>query len=86
MNTNNSPLANSTWGDEEIRAIECRPIVSGNVTRHPAVKYMGKEISIPDSLTVADEVHFHGLFVGIHHFDLSNQLKFLTDTIKDYFQ
>lgn len=44
--------------------IECRPIVAGNFTRNPVIRYM--EYRIPAPLTNADEIHDHGFFIGNH--------------------
>ncbi|MCB5279479.1 MAG: DegT/DnrJ/EryC1/StrS family aminotransferase [Candidatus Cloacimonetes bacterium] len=44
--------------------IECRPIVAGNFTRNPVIKYMDYEI--PEELKHADDIHDHGFFIGNH--------------------
>ena len=44
--------------------VEVRPIVAGNFTRNPVIKYM--DHSIPYPLTVSDEIHDHGFFIGNH--------------------
>lgn len=44
--------------------IEVRPIVAGNFTRNPVIRYM--DYNIPAPLTNADEIHFNGFFVGNH--------------------
>lgn len=44
--------------------IECRPIVAGNFTRNPVIKYM--TYKIPEELRNADEIHDHGFFIGNH--------------------
>lgn len=44
--------------------IECRPIVAGNFTRNPVIKYM--DYKIPDRLVNADEIHDQGFFIGNH--------------------
>jgi CDP-6-deoxy-D-xylo-4-hexulose-3-dehydrase len=44
--------------------IECRPIVAGNFTRNPVIKYM--DYRIPEALTNADEIHECGFFIGNH--------------------
>jgi len=60
--------------------IECRPIVSGNFTRNPAVKWM--DYTIACELTNANHIHDAGLFVGNHHYDLSAQLEYLADIVQ----
>lgn len=44
--------------------IEVRPIVAGNFTKSPAIKYMNYEIQ--DELTNANLIHDNGFFVGNH--------------------
>ncbi len=44
--------------------IECRPIVAGNFTRNPVIKYM--DYLIPEELKHADDIHDHGFFIGNH--------------------
>jgi CDP-6-deoxy-D-xylo-4-hexulose-3-dehydrase len=55
--------------DEDVekvsRVCETRPIVSGNFTRSPSIKYYNHEIF--GSLRHADYIHDHGCFVGNHH-------------------
>ena len=45
--------------------VESRPIVAGNFTRNPVMRYL--DARVPDSLPAADIVHTDGLFVGNHH-------------------
>jgi len=47
--------------------IESRPVVAGNFTRNPAMKYL--DADVPDSLPAADTIHFDGLFVGNRHYE-----------------
>lgn len=47
--------------------IESRPVVAGNFTRNPAMKYL--DADVPDSLPAADAIHFDGLFVGNRHYE-----------------
>jgi CDP-6-deoxy-D-xylo-4-hexulose-3-dehydrase len=61
------------------KKIECRPIVAGNFTRNPVINYF--DYSIHESLTNADHIHDHGLFVGNHHFPLEKHLRELHSTI-----
>ena len=46
--------------------IESRPIVAGNFTKNPVMKYL--DAKVPDELPAADKIHEDGLFVGNHHF------------------
>jgi CDP-6-deoxy-D-xylo-4-hexulose-3-dehydrase len=64
-------------------AIECRPIVTGNFTRNPVIKYL--DYAPFGELPGADEVHDQGLFIGNHHFDLTEQIDRLA-TVLDEFQ
>lgn len=44
--------------------IEVRPIAAGNFTRNKVISYM--DYDIPQPLTAADDIHFHGFFIGNH--------------------
>lgn len=57
---------------EEI-GIESRPIVTGNFTRNPVMKYLDYEPI--GQLPGADFIHENGLFVGNHHYDMTEQIK-----------
>jgi CDP-6-deoxy-D-xylo-4-hexulose-3-dehydrase len=46
--------------------IESRPIVAGNFTRNPVMKYLNA--AVPDELPAADKIHHDGLFVGNRHY------------------
>lgn len=62
--------------------IESRPIVTGNFTRNPVIKLLA-HANIP-ALPAADEVHDNGLFVGNHHFDLTQELNQLRSVIRQF--
>ena len=64
------------------QGIESRPIVAGNFTRNPVIKHLD-HVPIPD-LPVADEIHFNGLFIGNHHYDLSEQLGHLQTSLRKF--
>jgi len=64
------------------QGIESRPIVAGNFTKNPVIKHLN-HVPIPD-LPVADEIHRNGLFIGNHHFDLSEQLNHLQATLRKF--
>ena len=51
---------------------EYRPIVAGNFTRNACIKYF--QASIPSSLPGADTVHDQGLFIGNHHYPLTEAI------------
>jgi len=48
--------------------IEARPVVAGNFTRNPVMRFFDARISGP--LDAADAVHDNGFFVGNHHYDV----------------
>lgn len=62
------------------QGIESRPVVAGNFTRNPVIKQLD-HVPIPD-LPVADEIHFNGLFIGNHHYDLMEQLGHLQTSLR----
>ena len=62
--------------------VESRPIVAGNFTRNPVIKYLS-HANIP-ALPAADEVHDNGLFVGNHHYDLSLEINQLRDALRQF--
>lgn len=57
------------------KGIECRPIVAGNFLRNPVMKYMEAEMT--GSLTNADHIDTSGVFIGNHHYDISDALQTL---------
>jgi CDP-4-dehydro-6-deoxyglucose reductase, E1 len=62
--------------------IESRPIVAGNFTRNPVISFL--EHTIYGDLSAANELHDDGLFVGNHHFELSEEFKLLKATLKAF--
>lgn len=62
--------------------IDSRPIVTGNFTRNPVIRHLDHAPIGP--LPVADEIHEEGLFVGNHHYDLSQELELLANTLNDF--
>ncbi|MET0734696.1 MAG: DegT/DnrJ/EryC1/StrS family aminotransferase [Microbacterium sp.] len=59
--------------------IEARPIVAGNFARNPVMEYLSP--IVPDSLPAADKVHVDGLFVGNHHYPVTDGIDLVFDTI-----
>lgn len=59
--------------------IECRPVVAGNFARNPVMAYL--DAVVPASLPIADKVHDDGLFVGNHHYPITEQIDLLHTTI-----
>lgn len=54
---------------------ECRPIVGGNFAKNEVMKYF--DYSIHGTLTNADYIDQNGLFVGNHHYDISEAIDVL---------
>ena len=52
--------------------IECRPIVAGNFLRNPVIRHMPH--TVHGTLPAANWIHDHGLYIGNHHYDLSDEL------------
>ena len=62
--------------------IECRPIVAGNFTKNPVIKFMDYDIC--GKLSASDEIDKNGFFVGNDFRDLKNEIHYLHDLIKDF--
>ena len=61
--------------------IECRPIVSGNFAKNEMVmRHIDHEIH--GSLNNAEEIDARGLFIGNHHWDLSQQFRDLSKILE----
>lgn len=54
---------------------ECRPIVAGNFAKNEVVKYFDSETPFP--LNNATHIDTHGLFVGNHHYEISEAISTL---------
>jgi CDP-6-deoxy-D-xylo-4-hexulose-3-dehydrase len=63
--------------------VESRPIVTGNFTRNPVLKHMN-HCEVPQ-LPNSDKIHFDGLFVGNHHYEMSKEFEFLQAALEDFF-
>jgi len=59
--------------------IEVRPIVAGNFTANPVMRYLNAVV--PDSLPGAEKIAADGLFVGNHHYPIHSEIDLLRDTI-----
>ncbi|MEG3222122.1 DegT/DnrJ/EryC1/StrS family aminotransferase [Vibrio gigantis] len=53
--------------------VECRPIVAGNFVRNPVVEYFNYEVH--GALTASDMASDCGLFIGNHHYDVTENLE-----------
>ena len=62
--------------------IECRPIVAGNFTKNPVIKFMDYDIC--GELSASDEIDKNGFFVGNDFRDLKNEIHYLHDLIKEF--
>ena len=62
--------------------IESRPIVAGNFTKNPVIKHLPH--SIFGSLDNSDLIHNEGFFVGNHHYDLSEEIRYLSQVLQDF--
>lgn len=63
----------------EAAGIESRPIVAGNFTRNPVMAHL--DAIVPDALPAADRVHVDGLFVGNHHFPVTDGIDLVADVV-----
>lgn len=54
---------------------ECRPIVAGNFTKNEVMKYF--DVDIFGNLANADHIDSQGLFVGNHHYPISDAISAL---------
>lgn len=61
--------------------IECRPIVAGNFTRNPVIKYM--DYSIPEELTNSDEIHDCGFFIGNHSQNNNKEVDYFVNVFRE---
>jgi CDP-6-deoxy-D-xylo-4-hexulose-3-dehydrase len=59
--------------------VESRPVVTGNFARNPVIERL--DADVPEDLTAADRIHFDGLFVGNHHFDISRELELVAEVV-----
>lgn len=59
--------------------IESRPIVAGNFTRNPAMRYL--DATVPDALPAADALHEQGLFVGNRAYESHESIDVLHDLL-----
>ena len=65
------------------KEIETRPIVAGNFTNNPAMKYF--DYSIHNELIFSEKIHQNGLFVGNHHYDMEREIEWLQKVLEDFF-
>ena len=63
--------------------IECRPIVTGDFTQNEVMKYLDYEIH--GELKNAKYLHDNGLFVGNHHIQIHQEIKYLFEVLSRKF-
>lgn len=78
------PLAGQR--DEVVRrlmaaGVECRPIVAGDFTKNPVIRYF--DYRIHGDLKNTAKVDRDGFFVGNHHYDISEELSALKDLLEE---
>ena len=59
--------------------VECRPIVTGNFTKNEVIRWFDYEIHGP--LRNAEWIDKSGFFVGNHHYNLKENLRFLRERL-----
>lgn len=64
------------------RGVEVRPIVAGNILSHGVMKYIDHEVV--GKLENAEEIDAHGFFVGNHHYQMKEELEYLSRAIGEY--
>ncbi len=64
------------------RGIDCRPIVAGDFTRSEALRFFDYEIA--GEMRNAQLIGSRGFFVGNHHYDISKELEYLADCLREY--
>jgi hypothetical protein len=60
--------------------VECRPIVAGNFLRNPVIKHLSY---INTGTTAADLLHDNGFFIGNDCVDLTAEINYAAELIKD---
>ena len=66
----------------EEHEIEVRPIVAGNFTRNPVIRFMDCEMPVP--LTNADEIHEHGFYIGNYSRNSTEEIDYFIDTLQSF--
>jgi len=64
------------------KGVETRPIVAGNFTSNPVMKYLSFA-ELPE-LPVAQEIHENGFFIGNHHFNVETELIQVYNILKSF--
>lgn len=65
-----------------ISGIETRPIVAGNFTLNPVMRFLSF-LPLPE-LPTADLIHNEGFFIGNHHFDVSDEIALVYSVLREF--
>ena len=66
----------------ESRGIESRAVVTGNFLKNPVIKYLPH--SVFGEMKNAEHIDKNGLFFGNHHYSLTQELEYLSQTIEEF--
>lgn len=75
----------------DVNGVETRPIVTGNIARHPVMKRFTEDIAFPHSkniggaLSGSNFIHENGFYVGIHPIENDQKIDQLFSLIQQYF-
>jgi len=64
------------------KGIECRPIVTGNFTKNPTIKYFN--YTIHNNLINADNADKNGFFIGNHHYNLEKEIEYFARVLNEF--
>ena len=69
----------------EDHQVQTRPIIAGNIVRHPVMQHIAHRVGAPDGrLPMADIVHRNGLMIGNHHNVTPSQREYVGDLLEDF--
>ncbi|WP_323665709.1 DegT/DnrJ/EryC1/StrS family aminotransferase [Pectobacterium punjabense] len=72
----NAPICRNELAELLVKnSIDVRPIVAGNFAKNDVMKWF--DYSIHGTLDNSDYIDQNGLFVGNHHYELKNEIKYL---------
>jgi CDP-6-deoxy-D-xylo-4-hexulose-3-dehydrase len=66
------------------RGVETRPIVAGNLARHPVRRRFPEVFDVP--LPGADEVHAQGFYTGLYPFEMEDHLVRYVEFLSEFFR
>lgn len=66
------------------KGIETRPIIAGNMARHPALKMYAHRIS--DTLENCDTIMQRGFAIGCHHAIIEEQIEYVVSVFDEFMQ